>query len=272
MALLAPERVAVDGGEIEAFVGGAGPVVVTTHPFQWVGESGGPLGQALQDLATIVVVNPRGCGGTMAAGDAADVTIAQLVGDLEAVRVHLGFDRWAVLGHSAGARIAIACALAVPEHLATLVLSCGMGGADVGPRSVYHPANAVHDQVVSAMARGDLATVYGLTAHRPELVLHARNDGGLSTERQRAFAVESRGRHPREQLAAIRTPTLVIGGVHDRSIPIEHQRELAALIPGAQLVELEAASHYPYLEDPDGFREAVSSFLARTVSSSNPSG
>ncbi len=42
-----------------------------------------------------------------------------------------------------------------------------------------------------------------------------------------------------DRLAAITAPTLVVGGIEDRWVPIEHSRALAAAIDGARLVELE---------------------------------
>jgi fermentation-respiration switch protein FrsA (DUF1100 family) len=42
----------------------------------------------------------------------------------------------------------------------------------------------------------------------------------------------------RSTLASYRGPLLVIHGVHDTLLPVAHGRELASLVPGAQMVEL----------------------------------
>ncbi len=44
-------------------------------------------------------------------------------------------------------------------------------------------------------------------------------------------------------LGAITTPTLVIHGTEDALLPIEHGRDLAAAIPGAELIEIEGMGH-----------------------------
>ena len=52
-----------------------------------------------------------------------------------------------------------------------------------------------------------------------------------------AFLVRDRF-DSRTTLASYRGPLLVIHGVHDTLVPVAHGRELASLVPGAQLVEL----------------------------------
>jgi pimeloyl-ACP methyl ester carboxylesterase len=38
-------------------------------------------------------------------------------------------------------------------------------------------------------------------------------------------------------------------------------REVAGLIPGAELIELPGAGHSPYFEMPDAFNETVAAFV-----------
>ncbi|MCR5576595.1 MAG: alpha/beta hydrolase [Oscillospiraceae bacterium] len=65
-----------------------------------------------------------------------------------------------------------------------------------------------------------------------------------------------------ERLPEIRCPTLVIGGTEDKIASAEASRELAARIPGAQLVMLEGLGHGLYEEDPR-FLERVAEFGGR---------
>ncbi len=55
--------------------------------------------------------------------------------------------------------------------------------------------------------------------------------------------------------------TLVIIGECDGVIPPEQGRELAANIPGAELVEIPEVGHLGYAEAPDLFNRAVLDFL-----------
>ncbi len=65
----------------------------------------------------------------------------------------------------------------------------------------------------------------------------------------------------RENLGAIRTPTLVIAGAHDPATPPADGRFVAEKIPGARYVELNAA-HLSNIEDRDRFTAELGKFLA----------
>jgi pimeloyl-ACP methyl ester carboxylesterase len=66
-------------------------------------------------------------------------------------------------------------------------------------------------------------------------------------------------------LHTLTVPTLALSGSADRLVTPDHTRTLAERIPGARFRELPNAGHYPYLETPDAFIEAVTSFIS-TVS------
>jgi 3-oxoadipate enol-lactonase len=65
----------------------------------------------------------------------------------------------------------------------------------------------------------------------------------------------------REAIQAIRVPTLVIAGRHDLATPPDHAELIAARVPRARLVELDAA-HLSNVETADAFTEAVLVFLS----------
>jgi proline iminopeptidase len=50
------------------------------------------------------------------------MTWENLTADADALRQKLGFDRWAVLGHSFGGQVALEYALRYPDRLSHLVL------------------------------------------------------------------------------------------------------------------------------------------------------
>jgi len=64
----------------------------------------------------------------------------------------------------------------------------------------------------------------------------------------------------RALLARIALATLVVIGGHDAATPPEAGRAIAAAVPGARLVELDAA-HLSNIEQPRRFTEAVLAFL-----------
>jgi len=70
----------------------------------------------------IIQFDQRGCGRSMPRGETVHNTTAHLLGDIERLRVHLGIDRWLVLGGSWGATLALAYAAASPSRCLGLVL------------------------------------------------------------------------------------------------------------------------------------------------------
>ncbi len=61
-------------------------------------------------------------------------------------------------------------------------------------------------------------------------------------------------------IAAIKVPTLVIGGKHDPATPFAAAEFIASRIPGARLAGLDAA-HISNVEQPDAFTKALDGFL-----------
>jgi class 3 adenylate cyclase len=65
----------------------------------------------------------------------------------------------------------------------------------------------------------------------------------------------------RHVLPSIRTATLILHRVGDRTIRIEHGRYLAAHIPGAKYVELDGIDHIPFVGDADSVIAEIEEFL-----------
>mgnify|MGYP001162018306 FL=1 len=81
------------------------------------------------DLARQRVIAPdqRGAGDSRPSGRTAANHLAALVADLEALRRHLGLERWSLLGGSWGTVVALAYARQHPDHVARLVLRGAFG-------------------------------------------------------------------------------------------------------------------------------------------------
>ena len=72
----------------------------------------------------------------------------------------------------------------------------------------------------------------------------------------------------RDEVARIAAPTLVIAGTHDAATPPADGRFLAERIPGARIVELDAA-HLSNIEAAPAFNAALASFLAEAKEVAN---
>lgn len=74
------------------------------------------------DRYRIVLIDQRGCGRSTPHASLVDNTTWHLVDDIEAVRAHLGIERWQVFGGSWGSTLALAYAQKHPERVTELVL------------------------------------------------------------------------------------------------------------------------------------------------------
>lgn len=108
----------------------------------WLLLHGGP-GSSCQpgmlrpfDLSRQWVVAPdqRGCGASLPKGRTAGNHTAALVADMEALREHLGLERWSVLAGSWGTVVALAYTQAHPQRVQRLVLrgAFALSGREVG--------------------------------------------------------------------------------------------------------------------------------------------
>lgn len=70
----------------------------------------------------------------------------------------------------------------------------------------------------------------------------------------------------RAALAAFARPALLVAGELDLNSPPEAVTSYAALFPDARLTVLPGVSHFPWVDDPEGFASAVGDFLGRHVS------
>jgi pimeloyl-ACP methyl ester carboxylesterase len=112
----------------------------------------------------------------------------------------------------------------------------------------FHPDNA------PALATGYL-----------EFVLRA---GGEQLIRQNRAVI---GRpDARAHLRDVRCPTLVMCGDADRLTPPEHSREIAQLVPGAQLVMVSRCGHMLTMERPETVNAALITWLASLAAGPGP--
>jgi pimeloyl-ACP methyl ester carboxylesterase len=65
----------------------------------------------------------------------------------------------------------------------------------------------------------------------------------------------------RALLSTIDCPTIVIHGADDRLIPVAMGAEIARAVPGAELVIIEDAGHFAFLEQPEAMASAVARFF-----------
>ena len=263
-------------------VSGQGSILIA-HP-------GGPgtgaafLGDlaGLDEVATVVWLDPRGTDGSTAPADADSYKLGHYAADIEAVCRALGLDRVALLGFSHGGMVAMRHAIDHPERLTKLILldtapvldevslqrvSTAMDRRQGEPwyPEVRRLIDADQVAATDAQAMADLLAILPMYFHRWDDVAQQFVDelGGASMHARvgTSWAQEQPTMDLRAELAQIRTPTLVVVGEDDFICDLTAAREMADSIPGARLEVIAEAGHFPWVEQPAAFREAVDDFL-----------
>src|SRR5512143_784807 len=77
--------------------------------------------QPLADQFTLIFYDHR-CNGRSEGAELSSMTFENLTADADALRQELGYDQWAVLGHSFGGNVALEYALRYPQNVSHLIL------------------------------------------------------------------------------------------------------------------------------------------------------
>lgn len=188
-----------------------------------------------------------------------------------AVADDLGWERFALLGHSMGGVVAQFVAMAAPARLSHLVLmDTSPDRVGVEEELVELACTIVERDGLAALLEvqraigGPLETEIGrrVRAERPDWQEHA--DAKFLRCSPRMYVTMARAlttaADRTDRLARLEVPTLVVVGEHDGLLRAPSAR-LAAAIPTAELVVVPDAGHNPQIENPPAFLEVVTTFL-----------
>lgn len=235
----------------------------------------------LADEFTLVFYDHR-CNGRSTGAPVTSMTWGNLTADADALRERLGFEKWAVLGHSFGGKVALEYALRYPDHVSHLVL-LDTGGDSRWPQE-YGPELLRRRGFPPKTVRLARRFLNGRIEPREFIPSLIRLGGAYDPEASivQAAGVMIRGgwrSRPRpealifagpnllkgwsvmDRLGEIRAPTLVMAGRLDFCFPPEHQGQLAAAIPNAELRIIEHAGHNPQWERTEEVTEALRGFI-----------
>ncbi len=267
-----------DGVRLWAGVSGQGEPLVLCHGGPGLWDMFEDVAAMFDDMATVIRWDQRGCGRSERC--AGPWTTGRFVADLDAVRRHFGLERMALLGHSWGAQLALAYALAHPERVRALVYVAGTG---IGPVDDWHPAYEENFLARLGEEPERLARWRELPKADPERAVlqwavefedraraleHAERMAdpwfGINTECNTALNAETRRSWGTPELyaacRALDVPVLIVDGARDIR-PRSAVDSLERALPRVRRVILPDAGHMLWADDPKGFREAVASAL-----------
>ena len=127
----------------------------------------------------IVIFDQRGAGRSTPLGELTDNTTPHLVADIEALRRHLGIERWVVFGGSWGSTLALAYGETHPERCLAFVLRgiflCRRSEIDwflYGMRHVFPEIWQRFSTYIPEAGRGDLLAAYRHRLEDPDPNVH----------------------------------------------------------------------------------------------------
>jgi len=211
-------------------------------------------------------------------------TLTRHARDVEALAEALGLERYAVLGHSFGAFIALQHAVDFPGRPAGTIVSSGLPserflGHVEEQLAAFEPVE-LREQVTASWAReaeartpDDVAELFAdqLPFHfadprdpRIDDLRAAMAGAVYAPDVLRTAATDGYGHiEVEDRLGDVTHPLLVIAGRHDRTCSVQGAEAIAGGVPAADLVVLEDSGHMTYVEEPNAYREAVRHFLGR---------
>jgi proline iminopeptidase len=237
----------------------------------------------------VVHYDQRGIGQSTSLTEPERLTVERHVQDLEALRVHLGLERLALLGHSWGGMLAARYAAAHPQRVERILLLDPMAPA----REPFMAMGSARAQELVRMrldeaARERLGSLFTVTeaddagAHcralfsiltrtyfeDPATTSRTRADfcaGSPETLRNRADVdaaiFGSLGAWDvRHLLREVESPVLVVHGAAS-AIPPEAMEAWVAAFPNARLLTIEVAGHYLHVDRPEAFFPAAATFF-----------
>jgi proline iminopeptidase len=237
----------------------------------------------LADRYRLILVDQRSQGRSDRAPEST-WSLRHMAADVASLAQALSLERYAVLGHSYGAFVALQNTVDFPGQAAQTIVSSGIPSA----RFLEHVAHnletfepvELREQVRASWARESSVA----TRQEMDVLLHDQLPFQFASpldprleeyERRMAGAVNSPdvlrhfaqqdygGIEVEDRLGGVTQPVLVLAGRHDRTCSVEAAEAIARGAPGAELVIFENSGHMTFVEENERYVAVVRDFLDR---------
>ncbi len=268
-----------DGVNLAYACSGQGPLLIKTANWlnhlehDWVSPVFRDIFVRLSAEFQLLRYDERGTG--LSDWDVADISFRAFVDDLEAVVAAAGADRFALLGLSQGAAVAVDFAARHPDRVSHLVL---WGGFARGRARRDSPDEADRSEAYLTLMRQGwgkrnsafrrmFASLY-LPDGKPEHIDWFTDLQQVATSPDNAVRVRKAIDEidVSALLPRITAPTLILHSRDEAVVPIEEARFVAAQIPNAHFVSLDSSNHLVLSHEAEWERaiEAIIAFLRST--------
>jgi len=264
----------VYGQKIHYLEAGSGPPLILLHGTGGEGARWMPQIKALSSQFRVIAVDHIGFGQS-------DKPMTQyhtgvFAGFVAGLMKSIGLPRAAFAGQSMGANVVLFLAINYPAMVDRIVLVNGggfraeaatpRGGAapDWHGRQIANAATLDESREYLNLMYYDDATF--VTEKAVETNLAARLRSAYTISSMGLAGEKGLGQISEAEVKAIKVPTLLVWGANDTQSTLASQDRLHAAIGGSRKVIIDKAGHYPFLEHPDQFNQAVVDFLRSPAS------
>jgi pimeloyl-ACP methyl ester carboxylesterase len=244
----------IDGVKIRYLSAGVGESVLLLHGWGGSIESMTPVFDEFVKHYAVVAIDFPGHGESELPPSAWDVS--DFVGCVLQVMDALQLEHPHIIAHSHGGRVTIKLAATHPDRVGKIVL---VDSAGVRPSRSYK-----YYLRVSLAKIGKFLATYGggWGEHlRQRIYTAVASQDYANAGPLRDTFVKIVNADLTSELPAIQAPTLLVWGENDTDTPLTSAKLMQQLIPGAELVVLQHAGHFSYLDQFGKFRLIVGKFL-----------
>ena len=237
----------------------SGPVLVLTHALGFDLTIWDHVIPLLPPTLRILRYDHRGHGGSDTPPP--PYAMGALITDAERLFDHLNIRDCVYLGLSMGGLVAQGLAIKRLDLVRAMVLS--NTAAKLGTENIWQDRIALvraggMAAIVEAATQRTFSRAFRTTsdiAHWQNLMLETNPDGYIGC------ATAIAGTDFYTPTASLRLPTLAIAGSEDATTPTDLVRETADLIPGAKFALIRGGGHLPFIERPEAYADALTTFL-----------
>jgi len=251
------------------------PAVVMLHGFGVSGHMFDEFAERMQDRFHLIAFDQRGHGDSDWSEEG-DYTRDAFVGDLEGATQELGLERFLLIGHSMGGLNSVAYTLRHPERVRALVLvdvgpEAAKEGVDNIARFTRGPDELDFDEFVEMAHRFNQRRSLENIRERMRHRLKPTENGKWTWKFDRRLRTPDSGLKVGSQLSndemwrayrSISVPTLLVRGGESDILKPDVAERAAREMQRARLVVVPGAGHSVPGDNPEGFTEAVSAFIA----------
>ncbi len=268
------------GGKIYYEVTGSGsglPLIVVNggpgfdHTYLHIASAWDALGKNRR----VIFYDQRGNGRSAPLQPGQSCTLADQIADLEALRAHLGFEKWDMLGHSWGGYLSMAYSARHPERIAhlmivdsaapkwsdTLFLFSQIFPETTERRAAYAFADEMGDKSASDASIHDYLTMLFYSAEKRDAFVAQMSAGAFHKDVSQAVMSDLPRFDLNPEIAKFKFPVIVMSGRYDINVAPLVAYKIHQAIPGSRFVVFERSGHIPFYEEPDAFVRAAEEFL-----------